>query len=36
MVDKFLHFFGVVGVVKGFDDGFSDNSDLSFSVKRVF
>jgi hypothetical protein len=34
MVVKFFHFFRVVCVVKGFEDGFSDNSDLSFFPNR--
>jgi hypothetical protein len=36
MVVMFFHFFRVVCGGKGFEDEFSDNSDLSFSVKRVF
>jgi hypothetical protein len=35
MFVKFFHFFRVVCVGKGFKDKFADNSDLSFSVKRV-
>jgi hypothetical protein len=36
-VVKFFHFlFHVVCVGKGFEDEFSDNSDLSFSVRIVF
>jgi hypothetical protein len=31
-----FHFFRVVCVGKGFEDEFSDNSDLSFSVRIVF
>jgi hypothetical protein len=30
MVDKFFHFFCAVCEVKGFEDGFSDNSHLLF------
>jgi hypothetical protein len=36
MVDTFFHFFSVVCVVTGFEDGFSNSSDLSFFVKIVF
>jgi hypothetical protein len=31
-----FHFFRLVCVGKGFEDEFLDNSDLSFSVRRVF
>jgi hypothetical protein len=31
-----FNFFCVVCMVKGFEDGFLDNSDLSFFLERVF
>jgi hypothetical protein len=33
---RVFHFLCVVCVGKGFEDEFSDNSDISFSVGRVF
>jgi hypothetical protein len=36
MALKCFHFFRIVCVVKGFEDGFLNNSDLSFSARRVF